>query len=280
VVVAVLGTGTMGAPMARNVADAGIDVRVWNRDHARAEQTGLEVAGTPADAVAGADAMLTMLADGDAVAEVAEQALPSLGDDAVWLQMSTVGIAGNERLVKMADERGVAFVDAPVSGTKQPAEQGELVILASGPRDARERVKPVLDAVGAKTVDLGDAGEGTRMKLVLNAWLATLVDSLAETIAFAEAIDIDPRQFLQTIDGGPMGPAYAQLKGKMMVEREFPPSFSLNLMRKDARLVLEAAQRHDFDAPLMETVASVFDRAIAAGHGDDDMASAFCAYER
>jgi 3-hydroxyisobutyrate dehydrogenase len=280
VVVAVLGTGTMGAPMARNVADAGIDVRVWNRDHARAEQTGLDAAGTPADAVAGADAMLTMLADGDAVAEVAEQALPSLGDDAVWLQMSTVGIAGNERLVKMADERGVAFVDAPVSGTKQPAEQGELVILASGPRDARERVKPVLDAVGAKTVELGDAGEGTRMKLVLNAWLATLVDSLAETIAFAEAIDIDPRQFLQTIDGGPMGPAYAQLKGKMMVEREFPPSFSLNLMRKDARLVLEAAQRHDFDAPLMETVASVFDRAIAAGHGDDDMASAFCAYER
>ena len=118
------------------------------------------------------------------------------------------------------------------------------------------------------------------MKLVLNAWLAALVDSLAETIAFAEAIDVDPRQFLQTIDGGPMGPPYAQLKGKMMVEREFPPSFSLHLMRKDARLVLEAAQRHGFDAPLMETVTSVFDRAIDAGHGDDDMASAFCAYKR
>src|SRR3954452_24300325 len=121
----------MGAPMARNVADAGIAVRVWNRDHERAEQTGLEVADTPADAVAGADAMLTMLPDGDVVAEVAGQALDSLDDDAVWLQMSTVGIAGNERLAAMAEERWVAVAGGPGSPTKQPAEQGELVVLAS-----------------------------------------------------------------------------------------------------------------------------------------------------
>src|SRR4051794_2174602 len=131
--VAVLGTGTMGGPMARNIAAAGIDVRVWNRTREHAEETGLEVAGTPAEAVDGADVMVTMLADGDIVADVAEQALESLGDDAIWLQMSTVGIAATERLATLAEERGVAFVDAPVSGTKQPAEQGELVVLASGP---------------------------------------------------------------------------------------------------------------------------------------------------
>jgi 3-hydroxyisobutyrate dehydrogenase len=279
VVVAVLGTGTMGAPMARNIAAAGMTVRVWNRTRERAEGAG-DVAGSPAEAVQGADAMLTMLADGEAVEEVAGQALGSLADDAVWLQMSTVGIAAPERLAKLAEDRGAAFVDAPVSGTKQPAEQGELVVLASGPRDARERVKPVFEAVGAKTVELGEAGEGTRLKLVLNAWLAALVDSLAETIAFAEAIDVDPEAFLGAIEGGPLGPGYAQLKGKMMIGREFPPSFSLSLMRKDAGLVLEAAERHGFEAELMGVAAKVFDRAIEAGHGDEDMAAAFCAYEQ
>ncbi len=278
--VAVLGAGTMGGPMARSIAAAGIDVRVWNRTRERAEETGLDVADTPSAAVDGADVMLTMLADGDAVQEVAEAALDAVGDDAVWLQMSTVGIAANERLAALAEERGVAFVDAPVSGTKQPAESGDLVVLASGPSEARERVRSVLDAVGSKTVELGEAGEATRFKLVLNTWLAALVESLAETIAFAEAIDIDPQQFLTAIDGGPLGADYANVKGKLMIEREFPAAFSLSLLRKDAGLVLDAAERHGFDAPLMETVAAVCDRAIEAGHGDEDMAAVFCAYER
>src|SRR3954451_3721289 len=150
--VAVLGTGTMGAPMARNIAGAGIDVRVWNRRRERAGETELDVADSPAAAVEGADVMLTMLSDGEGGAEGAGQALGSLGDDAVWLQMSTVGIAANEELAALAGRRGVAFVDAPVSGTKMPAEDGELVVLASGPRDARERVKPIFDVFGSKTV--------------------------------------------------------------------------------------------------------------------------------
>lgn len=277
--VAVLGTGTMGAPMARNIADAGMDVRVWNRTRERAEGIA-EVADSAADAVRDADVMVTMLSDGDAVEAVARDALDALPDGAVWLQMSTVGIAANERLATLAEERGVAFVDAPVSGTKKPAEDGELVVVASGPREARERAKPVFDAVGSKVVELGEAGEAQRFKLVMNAWLAALVDTLAETLAFAESIDVDPSRFLSAIDGAAVGAPYAQLKGKMMIERSFPPSFSLDLMRKDAGLVLEAAERHDFEAPLMETVARVFDRAIEAGHGDEDMAAAFCAYKR
>ncbi|MEA2427584.1 MAG: 3-hydroxyisobutyrate dehydrogenase [Thermoleophilaceae bacterium] len=276
--VAVLGTGTMGAAMARNIASAGMTVRAWNRTRERAEGLG-EVAGTPGEAVEGADVMLTMLPDGPAVEEVARQALDALRDDAVWLQMSTVGIEATERLARMAEERGVGFVDAPVSGTKQPAENGELVVLASGARDARERVKPIFEAVGSKVVELGDVGEGTRLKLVLNLWLVALVESLAETIAFAESVDIDPDTFLDAIRGGPLGPAYADLKGKAMIAREFPPAFKLKLARKDAGLVLEAAQRHDFEAWLTETVANVFDKAIEKGHGDDDMAAIFCAYK-
>jgi 3-hydroxyisobutyrate dehydrogenase len=272
-IVAVLGTGTMGAPMARNLAAAGLDVRVWNRtlEKARGIEGG-SACETPADAARGADLVLTMLSDGDAVEETV--AGVDLGS-AVWLQMSTVGIEATERLMEIAGS--TPFVDAPVVGTKQPAEKGELIVLASGPRDARSRARPVFDAVGARTIELGDAGEGTRLKLVINSWLVILVEALAETIAFSEAIGVDPERFLETIEGGPTGPAYAQLKGKMMVAREFDPAFSLALARKDAKLVLEAAERHGFDAALVEVVTRKMDEAIAAGHGDEDMAATYLA---
>jgi 3-hydroxyisobutyrate dehydrogenase len=270
-IVALIGTGTMGAPMARNLVRAGLTVRVWNRTAEKARAIdGAEVPGTVAEAIEGADFLLTMLSDGEAVEEAVSGALDG---DAAWLQMSTVGIDATERLAKLAADSGTAFVDAPVVGTKQPAEKGELTVLASGPRDVRDRAKPVFDAVAARTIELGEAGEGTRLKLVINSWLVILVEGLAETIAFAEAIDVDPERFLETIEGGPVGPAYAQLKGKMMIARKFDPAFSLALARKDARLVLEAAERHGFDAALVDVVARRMDEAIEQGHGDEDMAA-------
>jgi 3-hydroxyisobutyrate dehydrogenase len=278
VLVAVLGTGTMGAAMARNIAGADMDVRVWNRSRERAEDTGLEVADSPAAAVDGADVMLTMLSDGDVVDDVAREALGGLRDDAVWLQMSTVGIAANERLAAIASEHGVPFVDAPVVGTRQPAEQGKLTVLASGPKDARERAKPVFDAVAASVVELGDAGEGSALKIVVNSWLAALVAGLAETIALAEAIGVDPKVFLETIEGGPTGPQYAQLKGGAMIAGEYPTAFSLSLTRKDVGLVIEAAESKGFDAKLARSIAALFDRAIEDGHGAKDMAAVIEAY--
>jgi 3-hydroxyisobutyrate dehydrogenase len=271
-IVAVLGTGTMGAPMARNLAEAGLEVRVWNRTAEKARQVeGAQAFETASEAAAGADFVLTILSDGEAV----EEAVRDLDfGGAIWLQMSTVGIAATERLMEIAS---VPFVDAPVVGTKEPAEQGKLTVLSSGPRDARERAKPVFEAVGARTIELGEAGEGTRLKLVINSWLVILVEGLAETLAFSEAIGVDPDKFLETINGGPLGPAYAQLKGKMMIARKFDPSFALALARKDARLVLEAAHRHGFDAALVEVVARKMDKAIADGHGDEDMAATFLA---
>jgi 3-hydroxyisobutyrate dehydrogenase len=263
----------MGAPMARNLAEAGFDVRVWNRTAEKARSIeGAEAFESAAEAARGADFVITVLSDGDAVEESVRDV--DFGD-ATWLQMSTVGIEATERLIEIA--AGVPFVDAPVVGTKQPAEEGKLVVLASGPSDALERAQPVFDAVGAKTVALGEAGEGTRLKLVINAWLVILLQGLAESIAFAEAIDVDPQVFLDTIGGGPTGPPYAELKGKMMIAREFDPSFSLALARKDAALVLEAAERHGFDAPLVELVMRKMDEAIDAGHGDEDMAATFLA---
>ncbi|HKN94347.1 MAG TPA: NAD(P)-dependent oxidoreductase [Thermoleophilaceae bacterium] len=276
--VAVLGTGIMGGPMAKNVAGAGLDTRVWNRTREKAEGLGLPVAGSPAEAVDGADIVLTMLAEGGAVESVMTEggALDAMGDDAVWLQASTVGIAATERLSTLAEKRGIAYVDAPVLGTKAPAEKGELTILASGPDAALDICEPVFDAIGAKTVRLGEAGAGTRLKLVTNTWLLSLLGDLAESVAFAERLGVEPERFLEAIDG-PTGSPYAQMKGPMMIKRDFSTSFPLKLALKDLELVLDAADRHDARMPVAAATAESFRRAIDQGHGDEDMSAVFLA---
>jgi len=277
--VAVLGTGIMGAAMARNLISAGMEVRAWNRSRGKAaplEKDGAKVANDPADAARDANFLLTMLSDTDAVEEaVRGGALPALAEEGVWLQMSTVGEVGNERLLRLAADHGVAYVDAPVLGTKQPAEQGQLIVLASGPEEVREQSEQVFGAVGSKTVWLGNAGEGTRLKLVVNNWIVGLLGVLAETVAFAEAIGVDPAKFLETIEGGPLGLPYAQIKGSMMVEEDFPTSFSANLARKDAGLVLDSARAHDLHMRITEAVTARFNEAIQAGHGEEDMAAVY-----
>jgi 3-hydroxyisobutyrate dehydrogenase len=277
--VAVLGTGIMGAAMARNLLSEGMDVSAWNRSREKAEplkEDGAEVADGPADAARGADFLLTMLADADAVEEsVAGDVLPALAEGGVWLQMSTVGEDGSGRLAEIANEHGVPYVDAPVLGTRQPAEQGQLVVLASGPEAVREQSERVFDAVGSKTVWLGEAGAGSRLKLVVNNWIVGLLGVLAETVAFANSIGVDPSRFLETIEGGPLGLPYARLKGNMMIEEDFPTSFSANLARKDAGLVLGAAEAHLLRMPIAEAVAARFDEVIQAGHGEEDMAAVY-----
>jgi len=274
--VAILGTGIMGAPMARNLAAAGLEVRAWNRSRERAEplaEHGVDVAGTADEAVRDADVVVTMLSDGSAVEAVAgELAFP---DGAVWAQMSTVGIQATERLVARAADAGVPIVDAPVLGTKAPAEQGQLTVIAAGPADARERCGPVFEAVGARTVQLGDEpGAATRMKLVLNAWLLALIEGLGESVALAEGLGVDPAAFLEIIDGGPLGPPYAKMKGTMMIERSYEPSFSLALAAKDAGLALAAAEAAGLELPALRAIRSQLEKAVDQGHGDDDMAAA------
>ena len=272
----------MGQPMARHIAEAGMEVRAWNRTDEKAEPLadhGVEVVETAADAASGADILLTILSDAEAVTAVVEGddgALSGVAAGAIWLQMSTIGIEGTERCAELAEQHDLVLVDAPVVGTKQPAEEGKLTVLASGPNQARERCEPIFDAVGQKTVWLGEAGAGTRMKLVVNSWLLSLVEGLAETIAFAEGIDIDPGQFLETISGGPVDNPYAQMKGRMMIERSFEPAFKLELAAKDARLVVEAMERHDLDLPMLEAIRAQLDRA-AQEHGEKDMAAAYLA---
>jgi 3-hydroxyisobutyrate dehydrogenase len=273
--VAVLGTGIMGAPMARNLLAAGFPVRAWNRtaDKAAAlEQDGAFVAATPAEAAAGAEIVLTMLADTDAVLESAADALEG---PAVWVQASTVGIEGTERCAALAAERGIVFVDAPVLGTKQPAEAGKLVVLASGPDAERERLAPLFDAIGARTMWVGEAGAGSRLKLVANSWTLCLVEGLAETIALAEGSGVPPESFLEAISGGLMDCGYAHLKGKAMTERAFEPAFPLRLAGKDLGLIEEAAERHQVELPLIAAIAARFADGVERGYGELDMSATF-----
>jgi 3-hydroxyisobutyrate dehydrogenase len=275
----------MGGPMAANIASAGLPVRVWNRTEEKAravaeEAESCSVSESPAAAVGGADVVATMLTDVDAVEQVMTGeggALDAVRDDAVWLQMSTVGIAGQERLAALAEKRGVAFVDAPVLGTKQPAEQGQLTVLAAGPAEAIERARPALDAVAAKVVELGEPGAGMRTKLMLNHWVLSLVEAIAETIALGEALEVDPQRFLEIIEGGPLDSQYAQMKGKAILERALAPAFPLSGALKDSGLIVEAAAGAGFEAALAETIARKMQQAVDAGHGDEDIAATYYA---
>ena len=281
--VAVLGTGIMGGPTARNIAAAGLRTRAWNRTRAKAEplaEKGSEIADTPAAATAGADAVITLLTAADAVREVMtgeDGGLEGMDEGSIWIQMSTIGIAATEEMAGLARETGVTFVDAPVLGTKEPAEEGKLVVLAAGPAEALDSCTAIFKAIGSRTFRLGEPGQATRLKIVLNNWVLSVTVATAETIALAERLGVDPSLFLEAVEGGNLDSAYAQMKGRMMIERSFDPSFPLGLAAKDARLVLEAVDGEDAEPVLPRAIERRLSEADELGHGDEDMAAVYWA---
>lgn len=277
---AVLGTGIMGAAMARSLQRAGIEVSAWNRTAERVEPLaadGIRVADSVTDAVAGADVVLTMLFDVESVLAVAPAVTAALGTDSVWLQSSTVGPQGMARLVDAAP--GVPLLDAPVLGTKKPAQEGNLVVLVSGEGRLIERVHPVLDAIGSRTVVVGDRlGQASALKLVCNAWIASITAAAGQSIALAGALGVRPDQFLDAIGGGPSDSAYLQLKGHAMIDGDYATSFAVDGVVKDVELMLEAGAGVGFPTDLLDAVRTMFARAAGAGHGGEDMAAVRTAF--
>ena len=287
--IAVLGTGRMGAPIAQRLLAAGFPLRAWNRtlDTARPlEADGAVVATTPASAATGADVLLTMLADGPATEQaVAGEAgaFGGLQPGAIWIQMGTIGLDWTLRLAAQAAEHDVAFVDAPVSGSDGPAREGKLVILAacgaSNDSDDRSRadlgakVEPIFDVLGRRTVWVGEVGQGSALKLVLNAWLAVLTEGVAETVAFSEALGLDPHVYIETLADLPLSSPYAIMKANAMVAREFTPGFALRHAHKDVELATSAATARGLSLPLLATVDERWEEAIAEGHADEDVAA-------
>ncbi|MFU8871673.1 NAD(P)-dependent oxidoreductase [Micromonospora sp. SL4-19] len=275
--VAVLGLGGMGAPMARNILRAGLPAVVWNRHpepaHRLAAQ-GAEVAASPADAVRGADVVVTMVTDADAVRSIAlEQGmLASMVDGAIWAQMSTIGVTETERLARqVATERpGILLVDAPVAGSRDPAEQGRLVVLASGPEQARDRVAPVFDAVGQRTVWVGPTGAGSRLKLVNNLLLAFVAEGVAAAVAFGDAVGLDRAAVLGALRGSPLVSPWAAEKLERIGRDDYAAQYSLALAVKDVDLALREVDAGRF--PAAECLAAEWQRAVAQGLGAEDLA--------
>jgi 3-hydroxyisobutyrate dehydrogenase len=268
----------MGGPMARNIARSGLTVRAWNRTTERAralEQDGATVAERPEDAVEGADVAVTMLADADATLEVAGAMLRALGPDGVWLQAGTVGLEGTDRCVELAQREGVALVDAPVLGTLKPAQDGALTVLASGPDDAVERCEPIFRAIGKRTLRLGPAGRGTRLKLAVNTWVLALTEGAAEAVALAKGLGLGAGDIIEALDGSPTDAPYFRMKSKLMEDGEYPVSFTLRLAAKDARLIEEAARRGGVDLPLVRTISERLADGVEAGYGEEDMAATY-----
>ncbi|MFE1785833.1 NAD(P)-dependent oxidoreductase [Streptomyces sp. NPDC059506] len=282
---AVLGTGIMGAAMARNLCRAaGTRVRVWNRTRGRAEPLagdGALVAVDPAEAVEGADVVLTVLHDGPALLDVVRQAAPALRPGTVWMQATTAGLEVLPEIAEFAREHRLLLVDAPVLGTRQPAELGRLTVLAAGPQEARERAQKVFDVIGERTLWLGEdaaGGAATRLKLVCNSWVLALNNATGETLALAEGLGVDPQAFLDAVAGGPLDNGYLRTKAAAILSGALePPSFAVATAAKDARLIVEAARGCDVRLDLAEAGAERLRRTERQGRGGQDMAAAYYA---
>jgi 3-hydroxyisobutyrate dehydrogenase len=273
---AVLGAGAMGSGMVHSALRADIPTVVWDRDRERLHDlaaAGADVEQTAENAVARAGIVITMVTDADAVVSVATDhgMLDALAPDAIWIQMSTIGVAGTERVVSLVTDRrpDVHLLDAPVSGSKEPAERGELTIFASGPEALRTRVDPVFDALGQQTKWVGPLGAGTRMKLVNNTLLAFTNEGVAASIALAHRLGLDASTVLDALGVGPLVSPWAAAKFERITRDDYSAQFALALALKDVHLALEAVDAGQFEA--FASLAHEWERVVEEGLGSEDL---------
>ena len=274
--VAVLGIGAMGHGMATSALRAGIPTIVWNREPGATRDLaglGADVAQTAADAARRAAIVVTMVTNADAVVSIAREQgmLAALAPNAIWAQMSTIGVAGIDRVAAMVDEErpDVTLLDAPVSGSKDPAAQGQLTIFASGPDVARSRVTPLFDALGQRTVWVGAVGTGTRLKVVNNTWLAFTSEAIAASVALARRLGLETETVIGALGGGPLVSPWQAAKLQRIVEGDFSPQFALSLALKDVHLALEAADEDLFAT--LGCLADEWQQVVDEGLGDQDL---------
>jgi 3-hydroxyisobutyrate dehydrogenase len=273
--VAVLGMGTMGAAMARALLRSGFDVTVWNRSPEKTRpllDAGARVASDPADAVRNTDVVLTMLFDSAAVLEIAAAFLPAMPVGAIWMQSSTIGAEGMQAVAAAASSSHVSVVDAPVLGTKDPAEHAALTVLASGGDRAVATLQPVFDAIASRTIVVGDRlGAASDLKLVCNAWVGSLTAGTAQSVALARAFGLDPKLFLDAISGSASDSPYAHIKGATILEGKREPQFALDGLLKDLRLAQSTAGPAN-DTPYLDALERLYATASDGGHGREDVA--------
>jgi 3-hydroxyisobutyrate dehydrogenase len=262
--VGLLGLGLMGSAMAHRLLDQGIAVIAWDRtaEHVRdLEGRGGEPAETPGDVVHGAGVVITMLPTAEVILDLVKPLLNDWPEDTIWLQMSSVGAAEADQLTQAAEAHAVTLVDAPVSGSTHPAEDGQLTILASGPDSARTAVEPIFDALASRVLWVGAAGMGSRLKLAANHWMITMVAALAESMHLCQVMGLDQQQFIALLDGGPLGSTYAMQKLDEMRRHQYPAGFPVRLALKDLQLVSEVQQSSRATMPLLDVALERFTTA-------------------
>jgi 3-hydroxyisobutyrate dehydrogenase len=271
--VTILGAGAMGSAMALRLIDTGHQVTVWNRRRERLTplaDAGATVADDVATAVADAAVLITMLTDGEAVRSVAEQLLPAMRIDAVWVQASTIGAECADRIRELADEAGRALLDAPVSGSTGPARTGALTWLVAGPPEAVAAARPVLDALGQHVLIVGGQQQASRLKLIVNAWMTAATVAMADALQASDRLGMPRQALLDVLDSGPLGMPYALQKAQLMTTHDYTPGFPVELALKDIRLLEQAEQR---PTPLLRELDRRLTSAADAGHAHDDLAA-------
>jgi 3-hydroxyisobutyrate dehydrogenase len=275
--VGLLGVGLMGSAMAHRLLDQGIHVIAWDRNSeaVRAlEDRGATPASGPSEVVGGAGVVITMLPTAEIVLEVVDPLLEQWPEGTVWLQMSSVGADEADQLAQAAQAHGVTIVDAPVSGSTLPAEQGQLTILASGPESAKAALEPVFDALASRVMWVGETGMGSRLKLAANQWMISMVAALAESMHLCDAMGLDQQHFIELLDGGPLGSTYAVQKLNEMRQHEYPAGFPIRLALKDLELVHEVEQRSHATMPVLDAVIARFTTA-GEDLADQDLAAIY-----
>lgn len=280
--IAFLGLGIMGSRMAANLRRAGFDVVVWNRTRERAEELGPPVAGTPAEAAAQADLVITMVVDAPQVEEVLfgrGGAAEALSPDTLVADMSTIAPSASRSIGERLAERGVGFLDAPVTGSKPKAEDGTLTIMAGGQSHHFERARPAFEAMGALVLHVGPQGHGSMIKLLNNTVAAINTLAVAQALLAGRAAGVNAEALVRVMQAGSGGSAMLDLKAGPMLERDFDPLFKLDHMLKDVRHCLAEAEALGPGFGLGRAAEELYARAAANGLGERDFAAVIQAAE-
>jgi 3-hydroxyisobutyrate dehydrogenase-like beta-hydroxyacid dehydrogenase len=280
--VAFLGLGIMGHSMAANLVKAGHEVTVWNRTPGKLVE-GAGVAPTPAAAAQGAEVVWLCVSDTAAVEKVlfgADGVEQSLAEGMIVADSTTISPSATVRFAERLRAKGVAYIDAPMTGSKIGAANGALVFMVGGEGSTIERLNPLFAAMGKKIFRMGETGKGQATKLAMNLQIAMIFEGFAEALTLATKLGVDAQQLLSLIDATMVRSGVVEYKGPFVLQRDFTPNFPLRLMHKDIRLALEAAKEARVKLPALETVEEIYEMATEDGHSDLDYAATLTLLEK
>jgi len=280
--VAFLGLGIMGQAMATNLVKAGHEVTVWNRTAGKVVE-GARTAASPPEAAHGQEVVWLCVSDTNAVDNVlfgANGLEPSLADGMIIADSSTISPSATRRFAERVRQKGVQYVDSPMTGSKTGAEAGTLLFMIGGDEQAIEKLKPLYAAMGKKIFRMGEVGKGQSAKLVMNLQIALIYEGFAEALTLAAKLGVDAENLLALINSSMVKSGVVEYKAPFVMKRDFSANFPLRLMRKDIRLALEAGKEARAKLPGLETVEEIYDMAVEDGHADLDYAATLLLLEK